>query len=142
MSLFTLYRKSKQFLVVVILFYKTKTFQNSFYFLYFLHFQVSLPHYEDSEFNVDSVRRYRMYLHLKKKNPKTFLVPCYDMDLIWHTHQVHPQDYHHDMNHILGFVLKHDDSVNDRAPGSKLNQSDEVTRKLWMSKFQVSRRRF
>ena len=29
-----------------------------------------------------------MYLYLKKKNPKTFLVPCYDMDLIWHTHQV------------------------------------------------------
>ena len=30
----------------------------------------------------------QMYLYLKKKNPKTFLVPCYDMDLIWHTHQV------------------------------------------------------
>ena len=29
-----------------------------------------------------------MYLYLKKKNPKTFLVPCYDMDLIWHSHQV------------------------------------------------------
>ena len=30
----------------------------------------------------------QMYLYLKKKNPKTFLVPCYDMDLIWHSHQV------------------------------------------------------
>ena len=30
-----------------------------------------------------------MYLYLKKKNPKTFLVPCYDMDLIWHSHQVY-----------------------------------------------------
>ena len=50
--------------------------------------QVSLPHYCDQEFHVDSVRRYKMYLFLKKKNPKTFLVPCYDIDLIWHAHQV------------------------------------------------------
>ena len=78
-----------------------------------------------------------MYLHLKKKNPKTFLVPCYDMDLIWHTHQVHPQDYQCDMNHILGFVLKHDDSVNDRSEGSKLNNADEMTRKLWFEEFNV-----
>ena len=55
--------------------------------------QVSLPHYTDPEFNVDSIRRYKMYLHLKRKHPKTFLVPCYDMDLAWHAHQVHPQDY-------------------------------------------------
>ena len=32
---------------------------------------------------------------------------------------------------ILGFVLKHDDSVNDRSDGSKLNNADENTRKLW-----------
>ena len=37
------------------------------------------------------ILRYKMYLHLKKKNPKTFLVPCYDIDLVWHAHQVHPQ---------------------------------------------------
>jgi hypothetical protein len=50
--------------------------------------QVSLPHYADPDFHVDSVRRYKMYLRLKKKNVKTFLVPCYDMDLVWHAHQV------------------------------------------------------
>ena len=52
------------------------------------HPQVSLPHFSDPEFHADSVRRYKMYLHLKKKHPKTFLVPCYDMDLVWHAHQV------------------------------------------------------
>ena len=98
---------------------------------------MSLPHYADLEFHVDSVKRYKMYLHLKKKNPKTFLVPCYDMDLIWHTHQVHPQDYQEDMINILGFVLKHDDSVNDRSEGSKLNNADEHTRKLWFEEFSV-----
>ena len=29
--------------------------------------------------------------------------------------QVHPQEYQADMTSILGFVLKHDDSVNDRT---------------------------
>jgi hypothetical protein len=47
-----------------------------------------LPHFADPDFHVDSVRRYKMYLKLKKKNVKTFLVPCYDMDLVWHAHQV------------------------------------------------------
>ena len=86
---------------------------------------------------MDSIRRYKMYLHLKKKNPKTFLVPCYDMDLVWHAHQVHPQDYQADCQNILGFVLKHDDSVNDRTEGSKLNNADEHTRKLWFDEFNV-----
>ena len=88
----------------------------------------------------DAFVRYKMYLALKQEHKDKFLVPCYDIDLVWHTHQVHPTLYYQDTMKILGFVLKHDDSVNDRAPGSKLNQSDEVTRKLWMSKFQVSRR--
>jgi len=101
------------------------------------YYQVSLPHYADPEFHTDSLRRYKMYLYLKKKNPKTFLVPCYDMDLIWHSHQVHPQEYQADMTAILGFVLKHDDSVNDRTEGSKLNSADDVTRRMWMDEFNV-----
>ena len=51
--------------------------------------------------------------------------------------QVHPQEYNTDMVAILGFVLKHDDSVNDRSEGSKLNNADEVTRRLWMEEFNV-----
>ena len=33
--------------------------------------------------------------------------------------------------------FQHDDSVNDRSAGSKLNTSDEMTRKLWSAKFNV-----
>ena len=79
-----------------------------------------------------------MYLYLKKQHPETFLVPCYDMDLIWHTHQVNTIHYGKDTSDILGFILKHADSVNDRSDGSKLNNADEVTRKLWRETFQVS----
>ena len=78
------------------------------------YYQVSLDHYRDGEFLADGVLRYLMYLYLKNKNPLRFLVPCYDMDLIWHSHQVSTLHYSKDMNTILGFVLKHDDSVNDR----------------------------
>merc|ERR1711994_625111 len=71
--------------------------QGSFYY------QVSLSHYKDEAFMRDAFKRYKMYLLLKKENKSTFLVPCYDIDLVWHTHQVHPQAYQCDTTAILGF---------------------------------------
>ena len=85
----------------------------------------------------DAFKRYKMYLLLKKENKSTFLVPCYDIDLVWHTHQVHPHPYQRDTSAILGFVLKHDDSVNERSEGSKLNNADAETRSLWSNRFGV-----
>ena len=88
-------------------------------------------------FLTDAILRYKMYLYLKQRNKETFLVPCYDMDLIWHTHQVHPVPYQKETTAVLGFVLRHDDSVNDRKEGSKLNNADDVTRRLWQELFKV-----
>ena len=51
-------------------------------------YQVSLPHYRQDWFLAEAVERYKQYLLLKKKFPDRFLVPCYDMDIVWHTHQV------------------------------------------------------
>ena len=51
-------------------------------------YQVSLPHYRGHEFLRECLTRYKMYLCLKAMHRKVFLVPCYDIDLIWHTHQV------------------------------------------------------
>jgi len=48
--------------------------------------------------------------------------------------QLCPLSYKSDTEKILGAVLPHDDSVNDRSPGSKLNTSDETTRSLWKSR--------
>ena len=101
------------------------------------YYQVSLDHYYHEDFLNDALVRYKMYLYLKSMNKETFLVPCYDIDLIWHTHQVHPGIYQKETKNLLGFVLKHDDSVNDRSEGSKLNNADEVTRVLWYETFQV-----
>ena len=35
-----------------------------------------------------AVERYCKFLYLRQNNPMYFLVPCYDIDLAWHTHQV------------------------------------------------------
>ena len=105
------------------------------------YFQVSLPHYGDRKFLRKAVKRYKQHLLLKQKHQEAFLVPCYDFDLIWHAHQVHPLTYRDDTIRVLGKVLKHDDSVNDRRPGSKLTISDESTRETWThsgEKFEVN----
>lgn len=99
------------------------------------YYQVSLPHYKDSAFLKDGLLRYKKYLFLKKTYPDTFLVPCYDFDLIWHSHQLHPHAYEKDTTAILGKMLNHDDSVSDRAPNSKLSKCDMKTRDLWKNTF-------
>ena len=35
-----------------------------------------------------AVQRYTQFLHLHRIAPGQFLVPAYDMDLVWHTHMV------------------------------------------------------
>ena len=99
------------------------------------NYQVSLPHFLDRKYLQDAVQRYKKMLYLKLKNPGEFLVPCYDMDLVWHSHQLHPVVYKQDTEKVLGKLFNHDDSVIDRNPGSKLNKADEKTRSLWKETF-------
>ncbi len=44
----------------------------------------------------------------------------YDIDLMWHTHQVYPKAYQKDMKSILGYVMTHDDTDQSREAGSRL----------------------
>lgn len=105
------------------------------------YYQVSLCHYRRGSFIRAAIRRYRQFLHLKLKEPNAFLVPCYDTDLVWHAHQVHPSIYFNDTQMFFGRLLPHDDSVNDRSTGSKLVESDKVTRKLWQTTWNEEFRR-
>ena len=43
--------------------------------------------------------------------------------------------YASETNKILGRLLDHDDSVNDRAMGTKLTNSSAVTSALWKTTF-------
>ena len=70
-------------------------------------------------------------LKIKRDNPSTYIVPCYDNDLIWFSHQHHPLAYHEDTFSMLGKMLDHNDTTNDRSPGSRLEEGSATTKKLW-----------
>ncbi|XP_076116695.1 uncharacterized protein LOC143084171 [Mytilus galloprovincialis] len=99
------------------------------------YYQVSLPHYTDNKFLESSLVRYKKFLHMKRCYPDSFIVPCYDIDLIWHTHQLCPLSYKTDTVRLLGEHFNHDDSVNDRTEGSKLCRSMSETQTMWEELF-------
>ncbi|XP_045164314.2 uncharacterized protein LOC123528567 [Mercenaria mercenaria] len=106
------------------------------------YYQVSLPHYQDRRFLERALERYKKFLLLKRQYAEEFLVPCYDIDLIWHTHQLNPLIYKYDTTRIVGHLFNHDDSVNERHEGSKLNNADKRTRELWKQVYNESFSKF
>ena len=62
---------------------------------------------------------------------KRFCVPTYDIDLIWHSHQLQPVSYCKDMLELLGKILEHDDTDADRTKGKKLDVGFSGTTKQW-----------
>lgn len=95
------------------------------------YYQISLPHYKDTQFLEEAVERYEHHLHLTKENPGVFIVPCYDFDLIWHAHRLHPVNYNQSTTQFLGWLLHHHDAVKSCSPGSKLQDCEAETRKVW-----------
>ena len=87
----------------------------------------------------EAVARYKGFLYLiksnKEKGIKRFCVPTYDIDLIWHSHQLHPTSYCKDLNEALGKVLEHDDTDSDRSKGKKLDVGFSRTTKQWEDTF-------
>uniref|UniRef100_A0A0R3S2L9 VWFD domain-containing protein n=1 Tax=Elaeophora elaphi TaxID=1147741 RepID=A0A0R3S2L9_9BILA len=101
------------------------------------NYQISLPHYTSPKFISDAVERYLNFLLLKQTYTDQFLTPCYDFDIVWHTHQVHPHCYLRDCTAIFGWLMKHDDTVNDRNKNSKLLKGEAMTKRLWAAHFQT-----
>ncbi|XP_021747602.1 glycine-rich domain-containing protein 1-like [Chenopodium quinoa] len=102
-------------------------------------FQVARPHMSDDLFLQEAVARYKGFLHLirtnRKNNIKRFCVPTYDVDLIWHTHQLNPVSYCNDLLKLMGKVLEHDDTDSDRTKGKKLDTGFSDTTKQWEDTF-------
>ncbi|XP_038876850.1 uncharacterized protein LOC120069217 [Benincasa hispida] len=105
-------------------------------------YQVSQPHMKNENFLQEALARYRGFLYLIKssmdESVQMFCVPTYDIDLIWHTHQLHPLCYCKDMKKLLGLVLEHDDTVTDRTVGEKLDIGFTGTTKQWDDTFGTS----
>ncbi|KAL8117873.1 hypothetical protein AgCh_015675 [Apium graveolens] len=102
-------------------------------------YQVSRPHMKNELFLEGAVARYKGFLHLIKKNRehmlKRFCVPTYDIDLIWHSHQLHPVSYCKDLVKLIGKVLEHDDADSDRTKGQKLDVGFSETTSQWEKTF-------
>eukprot|EP00898_Chlorokybus_atmophyticus_P007775 jgi/Chlat1/799/Chrsp104S01261 len=99
-------------------------------------YQVALPHYADTHtFLPSAVTRYHQFCYLHSLHPTICLVPAFDIDLVWHAHMMHPMEYARETTMWGGRVFGHDDTMNDRRQGSKLDLAAEDSRKLWTSYF-------
>ncbi|CDY63918.1 BnaC07g51250D [Brassica napus] len=103
------------------------------------YYQVSRAHVDNEVFLQEAVARYKAFLYLIKRNRensiKLFCVPTYDIDLIWHTHQLHAVSYCKDLTKMIGNVLEHDDTDSDRSKGKKLDTGFSGTTSLWEETF-------
>lgn len=93
--------------------------------------QVLLSSYADPEFIETASKRYALLVGLWRDIPDEFLVPTYDQDLVWHAHLSFPSQYAWELREVTGRVIGHDDSVNDRTAGAKLDVRGRRTRELW-----------
>ena len=95
--------------------------------------QVSGPRYSTVEFLEEGASNYAKFVRLMgEKSKPQFLVPTYQIDLMWHTHMLASiAKYHKDNMQVNGCPLEHDDSLNDRSEGGKLDTNFKATRKLW-----------
>lgn len=96
--------------------------------------QVSGASFADERFLATAIERYDKFLRLMGTHglDKHFYVPSYDVDLCWHTHMLSSSiAYHKETRFLAGEPVDHDDSVNQRQEGSKLQVSWTDTKKLW-----------
>ncbi|KAJ1551675.1 hypothetical protein HK096_004954 [Nowakowskiella sp. JEL0078] len=75
--------------------------------------------------------RYARFIMLIKQESGRFMVPTLDIDLAWHTHQLHPYRYQIFGLNNVGRVINHDDSIAD----DKLSKSFMVSTILWRKYF-------
>ncbi|WRT70201.1 uncharacterized protein IL334_007195 [Kwoniella shivajii] len=79
-----------------------------------------------------SIVLYHAWLDLMHSTQsRFFLVPRLDIDLAWHTHQLHHDRYKSDTVQVLGKLLNHNDAAGDEKVGDGL----EVTKELWKKRF-------
>lgn len=64
---------------------------------------------------VEATEKYLRFLDLYRttltRRPRVYLAPTPDIDLLWHTHQLHGQDYRLDVEGVLGKALDHDEHM-------------------------------
>ena len=59
----------------------------------------------------DCVRKYRNYLALAKTYRSVPLMPCHDIDLVWHQHVLNTKQYYEDCMGYFGYMLHHNPAM-------------------------------
>lgn len=84
------------------------------------YYYVSQPHMWEDSFLHASVERYKCFLQLLSKRASKGkhlgCVPTFDIDLIWHAHQLSPVAYAKDTKALLGSVADHDYGAVEKGP--------------------------
>ncbi|CAA7048136.1 unnamed protein product [Microthlaspi erraticum] len=101
--------------------------------------EVSRAHVDSDIIIQEAVGRYKAFLYLIKRSREKLInlisVPTYDIDLIWHAHQLNPSSYYKDMEKILGEILQHDDTISDTSESKKLDTAFSGTTTQWEETF-------
>lgn len=63
------------------------------------------------EIVADCIRKYRNYLALAKMYPGVSLMPCHDVDMVWHQHILNTKQYYDDCTEYFGYMLHHNPAM-------------------------------
>ncbi|CAG8715975.1 9028_t:CDS:2, partial [Funneliformis caledonium] len=80
---------------------------------------------------INSTVRYHKFLLLMKEQTNTLLVPTLEIDLGWHTHQIHASLYRAFTQKHLGRLVNH----NDNLDKGKLSDGFASTAQAWYKKY-------
>jgi hypothetical protein len=98
--------------------------------------QVSQPNFSDDAFIEQGVHNYFKFMRLMILKEHKFIVPTYQIDLIWHTHILSSiAQYHNSSMEINGVIMDHDDSLDDRTKGADLDRNFQATVQLWRKEY-------
>uniref|UniRef100_A0A914CSV5 Uncharacterized protein n=1 Tax=Acrobeloides nanus TaxID=290746 RepID=A0A914CSV5_9BILA len=90
------------------------------------NYAVSGQYEQQSSYDLKSAV-HRQQTFIKKISAKTMgLMPTLDMDLVWHTHQLHPRLYANDCLKMFGYIINHNDTV------EKKTEKQRITQNWWM----------
>lgn len=78
-----------------------------------------------------AIKRYRGFFEVMAAFPNNVVVPTFDVDLIWHTHQLcSPNYYDYSIRHCNNVFIDHDDKIGDGALGNAFKWTCEAYAKL------------
>ncbi|CAG8619367.1 10807_t:CDS:2, partial [Diversispora eburnea] len=84
-----------------------------------------------TEVQANATIRYLKFLFLMKEKQNTILVPTLDIDLCWHTHQIHASLYREFTKKHIGQIINHDDTLAEGV----LSDGFATTARAWFKNY-------